>query len=83
MASLNVQPFPKELGPPEELLMSVSHHVNAEQVKLCEPAAIAAQTTTFHGALDLRAAEDAENPLRAALIYTAALTLDPLKQRKL
>jgi hypothetical protein len=83
MGSLNVQPFPKELGPPEELLMSVSHHVNAEQVKLCEPAAIAAQTTTFHGALDLRAAEDAENPLRAALIYTAALTLDPLKERKL
>jgi hypothetical protein len=40
MGSLNVQPFTKELGPPEELLMSVSHHVNAEQVTLCEPAAV-------------------------------------------
>jgi hypothetical protein len=64
-AGLNVEPHPPQLPPPEELLLSVSLHVNEDKVKLCEPAATASNTTTFSGALDIRAAEKADDPLRA------------------
>ena len=71
-----VRPFPKILPPPEELLLSISYHTNSGEVKLCEPAALRANTSTFSGALDFRAGEKADDPLRAALILTVALTLN-------
>jgi hypothetical protein len=74
-AGLGAEEIPKELDP-EVLLLSVSNHVSGGSVKLCEPAHLKAATSTFGGALDFRAGERTEDPLRAAAILTVALALD-------
>jgi hypothetical protein len=61
---------------PEELLLSASNHVSAGKVKLCQDALEKSRTSTFGAALDLRAAENADDPLRAAALLTIALSLD-------
>src|ERR1700730_2611875 len=61
---------------PEELLLSASNHVSAGSVKLCQDALEKSRTSTFGAALDLRAAENADDPLRAAALLTIALSLD-------
>jgi hypothetical protein len=61
---------------PEELLLSVAAHVAAGLVKICAPALEKARNSPFAGALDFRAGENAEDPLRAAAILLVALGLD-------
>jgi hypothetical protein len=61
---------------PEELLLSASNHVSAGKVKLRQDAPEKSRTSTFGAALDLRAAENADDPLRAAALLTIALSLD-------
>jgi hypothetical protein len=74
-AGLGVREIPRDWDP-EELLLSVSNHVSSGQVKICDPAVEKAKTSTFGGALDFRAGENTEDPLRAAAILTVALGLD-------
>jgi hypothetical protein len=66
---------PKEFEP-EELLLSVGAHSGAGKPKLCEAALEKSRTQPFGAALDFRAAEGAEDPLRAAALLTIALALD-------
>ena len=61
---------------PEERLLSVAAHVAAGSVKICAPALNKARNAPFAGALDFRAGENAEDPLRAAAILLVALGLD-------
>jgi hypothetical protein len=72
---MGVREIPKDMDP-EELLLSVSNHVSAGSVKICDPALEKAKTTTFGGALAFRAGENTGDPLRAAAILTVALSLD-------
>jgi hypothetical protein len=74
-AGLGAEEIPKDLDP-EALLLSVSNHVSAGSVKICDPAVEKAKTSTFGGALDFRAGENTDDPLRAAAILTIALSLD-------
>jgi hypothetical protein len=61
---------------PEERLLSVAAHVAAGSVKICAPALEKARKSPFAGALDFRAGENAEDPLRAAASLLVALGLD-------
>jgi hypothetical protein len=74
-AGLMCEPIPKEMIP-EELLLSAAHHVGSGSVKLCEPALEKSRTSAFGGALDFRAAENVEDPLRCAALLTLGLCLD-------
>jgi hypothetical protein len=80
-AGLMCEPIPEELIP-EELLLSAAHHVGSGSVKLCEPALEKSRTSAFGGALDFRAAEDVEDPLRCAALLTLGLSLDPAPPRR-
>jgi hypothetical protein len=60
----------------EELLLSAANHAAAGNVKLCVPAAEKAKVAPFHGALDFRAGEGADDPLRGSLVLTISLALD-------
>jgi hypothetical protein len=60
----------------EELLLSASKHSSSGQVKLCSPAFDKSLKAPFTGALDFRAAENAEDPLRVAALLIIALCLD-------
>jgi hypothetical protein len=66
---------PKEFEP-EELLLSAGAHSGAGKLKLCEAALDKSRTQPFGAALDFRAAEGADDPLRAAALLTIALALD-------
>ena len=61
---------------PEERLLSVAAHVAAGSVKICAPAHEKARNSPFAGALDFRAGENTDDPLRAAAILLVALALD-------
>ncbi len=61
---------------PEELLLSAASHIAAGFVKICVPAMDKARTTPFRSALDFRASENADDPLRCATLLTIALALD-------
>jgi hypothetical protein len=67
----------------DELLLSVAHHVSVGSVKLCEPAFEKARTSTFNGALDFRASEKVDDPLRCALLLSIAMNLDPQSWRNI
>jgi hypothetical protein len=58
------------------LLLSAAHHVSRGAVKICLPAGIKAKTSPFGGALDFRAAENVDDPLRAAAVLSIAMGLD-------
>ncbi len=68
--------IPKEILP-EERLLSAAYHIAAGSVKLCMPAVERARAATIVGALDFRAAENVDDPLRCAALLSIALTLDP------
>ena len=74
-AGLNAQEIPEGLLP-ETLLLSAAHHVSRGAVKICLPAGIKAKTSPFGGALDFRAAENVDDPLRAAAVLSIAMGLD-------
>jgi hypothetical protein len=74
-AGLLAEAIPEDIQP-EELLLSAANHAAAGNVKICAPAMDKAQTTPFRSALDFRAAEGADDPLRAAALLTIALALD-------
>jgi hypothetical protein len=74
-AGLTAQEIPAELKP-EDLLLSAANHASAGNVKLCDPAQQKAEKSPFGGALDFRASEGADDPLRAAAILSIALALD-------
>jgi hypothetical protein len=80
-AGLMCEPIPEELIP-EELLLSAAHHVGSGNVKLCEPALEKSRTSVFGSALDFRAAEDVEDPLRCAALLTLGICLDPQPPRR-
>jgi hypothetical protein len=73
---LVAEAIPEDIKP-EELLLSAANHAAAGNVKICAPAMDKARTAPFSsGALDFRAAEGADDPLRAAALLTIALALD-------
>jgi hypothetical protein len=80
-AGLPTEEIPDDFVP-EERLLSVAAHVAAGRVKICAPAAEKARNSPFAGALDFRAGENAEDPLRAAAILLIALGLDEIIHRK-
>ena len=61
---------------PDALLLSASNHVGAGSVKICDAVLDKSKTSTFGAALDLRAAEGADDPLRAAALLMIGLALD-------
>ena len=80
-AGLGCEPIPEELIA-EESLLSAAHHVGSGSVKLCEPALEKSRTSAFGGALDFRAAENVEDPLRCAALLTVGICLDPQQPRR-
>jgi hypothetical protein len=60
----------------EGLLVSVAQHIASGSVKICAPAMDKARTSPFGSALDFRASENADDPLRSAALLTIALALD-------
>ena len=74
-AGLLAEAIPEDIQP-EELLLSAANHAAAGNVKICASAMDKAQTTPFRSALDFRAAENADDPLRCATLLTIALALD-------
>jgi hypothetical protein len=74
-AGLNAQEIPKDFAA-EDRLLSVAAHVASGHVKICAPALEKAKTSPFAGALDLRAGENVDDPLRAALVTLVGLGLD-------
>ena len=61
---------------PEELLLSAGSHSMAGKVKICQEAYEKSKTAPFSAALDFRASEGADDPLRQAALLTIALALD-------
>ena len=74
-SGLLVEEIPEDILP-EELLLSAASHIAAGFVKICVPAMDKARTTPFRSALDFRASENADDPLRCATLLTIALALD-------
>ena len=61
---------------PDALLLSASNHVGAGSVKICDAVLEKSKTSTFGAALDLRAAEGADDPLRSAALLMIGMALD-------
>jgi hypothetical protein len=74
-AGVWAQPIPKEFRA-EERLFSVAGHVSSGMVRITTQVVEQAKTSPFSGALNLRAGEGVEDPLRNALVSTIALSLD-------
>ena len=74
-AGVWAQPIPKEFRA-EERLLSVAGHVSSGLVLITSQVVEMAKTSPFAGALNLRAGENVDDPLRNALISVIALTLD-------
>jgi hypothetical protein len=74
-SGLICEAWPAEIKP-EELLLSASNHSSAGSVKLCVPAFEKSRQAPFTGALDFRAAENADDPLRQAALLAISLALD-------
>ena len=60
----------------EERLLSVAGHVASGNVRITGAVVEKARSSPFAGALDLRAGEGVEDPIRAALVSLIALALD-------
>ena len=58
------------------VLLSASNHVGAGSVKICDAVLEKSKTSTFGAALDFRAAEGADDPLRAAALLMIGMALD-------
>jgi hypothetical protein len=74
-AGLPAEEIPENMKA-EELLLAAANHAAAGSVKICVPAMDKARTTPFRSALDFRASENADDPLRCATLLTIALALD-------
>ena len=61
----------------DELLLPAAAHISAGNVKICTLAQAKAATSPFSAALNFRAAEKADDPLRQAALLAITLTLDP------
>ena len=61
---------------PDMLLLSASNHVGAGSVKICDAVLEKSRTSTFGAALDFRASEGADDPLRAAALLMIGMALD-------
>lgn len=61
----------------EGLLLPAAAHIASGNVKICTPAQEKAATSPFGAALDFRASEKADDPLRQAALLAIALSLDP------
>jgi hypothetical protein len=61
---------------PDGLLLSASNHVSSGSVKICDDVLEKSKTSTFGSALDFRAAENADDPLRCAALLMIGLALD-------
>jgi len=71
----NAHPIPKEFRG-EDRLLSVAGHVASGTVKIAGLVAEKAKSSPFAGALDVRAGENVDDPLRNALVSLVALCLD-------
>ena len=60
---------------PDELSVPAASHIAAGSVKICTPAQEKAKSSPFGAALDFRASEKADDPLRQAAVLTIALSL--------
>ena len=74
-AGVWAQRIPKEFRA-EERLLSVAGHVSSGMVRITAQVTEKAKTSPFAGALNLRAGEGTEDPLRCALVSAIALSLD-------
>ena len=73
-AGLFIQGIPEHLVP-EDLLVPAASHIAAGSVKICTPAQEKAKSSPFGAALDFRASEKADDPLRQAAVLLIALSL--------
>lgn len=73
-AGLFIQGIPEHLAP-EDLLVPAASHIAAGSVKICTLAQEKAKSSPFGAALDFRASEKADDPLRQAAVLTIALAL--------
>lgn len=71
----NAHPIPKDFRA-ENRLLSVAGHVRSGMVRITTQVTEKAKTSPFAGALNLRAGEGTEDPLRCALVSAIALSLD-------
>jgi hypothetical protein len=74
-AGVDAHPFPADFRA-EERLLSVAGHVASGAVRITSTVTEKAKTSPFAGALNLRAGENVDDPLRNALISLIALALD-------
>jgi hypothetical protein len=74
-AGVWAQPIPKEFRA-EERLLSVAGHVSSGMVQITSQVVEESKTSPFAGALNLRAGENVDDPLRNALVSLVALCLD-------
>jgi hypothetical protein len=74
-AGVWTQPIPKEFRA-EERLLSVAGHVAQGMVRITSRVVEQSKTSPFAGALNLRAGENVDDPLRNALVSLVALCLD-------
>jgi hypothetical protein len=68
-----VQAIPDDIDPAEGLLGAAAHIARGD-VKICEPAHLKARTSPLNAALDFRASEDADDPLRMAALLTIGMS---------
>jgi hypothetical protein len=61
----------------DELLLGVSSLVANNKVKLCQAAAEKSDKSPFGGALNFKAADLTDDPLRSAALLAIALVLEP------
>ena len=59
------------------MLLPAATHIAAGRVRLCELADTKGKTSPFGGALDFRAGENGDDPLRRAAVWAIALAMDP------
>jgi hypothetical protein len=71
----NGHPIPADFRA-EDRLLSVAGHVAAGVVKITATVSEKAKSSPFAGALNLRAGEDVDDPLRNALVSLVGLCLD-------
>jgi hypothetical protein len=74
-AGLFAEPLPMDVQV-EDLLLSVAAHTSAGKLVICDLAREKAATLPLFSALDLRAADAADDALRQAVIWGVALALD-------
>jgi hypothetical protein len=73
-AGVTAEPVPAELDP-RAVALSVAAHVGAGKVKVAALVDDKAKSAPFRGALDFRAGDATDEPLRAAAVLTVALAL--------